>query len=72
MKDFFKAGTGFSMARLCAFIIVLSVAIAIDWLAFVCHVFNGSEALAVGSITTMCGAVWFRSKYVHQTQKDSQ
>lgn len=64
--SFFRAGSGWSMARLCALIIVSSVAIAIDYLAFVHHIFNGSEAIAVGSITSMCGAVWFRSKYLSQ------
>lgn len=68
--SFFKAGSGWSMARLCAFIIVSSVAVAIDYLAFVHHVFNASEAVAVGSITTMCGAVWFKAKDVYQKTKE--
>jgi len=64
--SFFRAGSGWSMARLCAFIITSSTALAIDYLAFVHQIFNGAEALAIGSITTMCAAVWFKSKDVYQ------
>lgn len=64
--SFFRAGSGRSMARLCAFIITSSTALAIDYLAFVYHIFNTAEAVAIGSITTMCAAVWWKSKDSYQ------
>lgn len=62
--SFFKAGSGWSMARLCAFIIVCAVALAVIALAFAKGIFNAAEATAVAAITSMCAAVWWKSKAV--------
>jgi hypothetical protein len=53
------------MARALGAVLVISVAAAIDYLAFAKGIFNASEAVAVGSITSMLGAVWWKSKSVN-------
>lgn len=57
---FFEPRSGFSMTRLCAFLLVLAVSFAIIYLAVVKGAFSTPEAVAVGSITTMLAAVWWK------------
>lgn len=58
--NFFKPRSGFSMTRLCAFLLVLAVSFTIIYLAVAKGTFNTPEAVAVGSITTMLAAVWWK------------